>query len=140
MQIALSEHIFERNNDKSLNYTRFVLWTASHFAPLLVIWSPWANGFTLSCFFPCVLALPFICFPSEHVNFYFLFFHILHRITLEIMTLQPKCEDVETAEGVAITVTGVAQVNHHTFLGMPVQTPLTHTSLPSTPLFSGITS
>lgn len=47
------------------------------------------------------------------------------------MTLQPKCEDVETAEGVAITVTGVAQVNHHTFLGMPVQTPLTppHTHL-----------
>uniref|UniRef100_A0A8B9JYF7 Flotillin n=1 Tax=Astyanax mexicanus TaxID=7994 RepID=A0A8B9JYF7_ASTMX len=32
------------------------------------------------------------------------------RITLEIMTLQPKCESVETAEGVAITVTGVAQV------------------------------
>ncbi|KAG7269774.1 LOW QUALITY PROTEIN: hypothetical protein CRUP_033820 [Coryphaenoides rupestris] len=31
-------------------------------------------------------------------------------ISLEIMTLQPKCEDVETAEGVAITVTGVAQV------------------------------
>lgn len=47
------------------------------------------------------------------------------------MTLQPKCEDVETAEGVAITVTGVAQVNHHTFLGMPVQTPPTHpTHLP----------
>ncbi|KAK6317183.1 flotillin-2a isoform X2 [Coregonus clupeaformis] len=33
----------------------------------------------------------------------------IQRITLEIMTLQPKCEDVETAEGVAITVTGVAQ-------------------------------
>uniref|UniRef100_A0A8C6SLB6 Flotillin n=2 Tax=Neogobius melanostomus TaxID=47308 RepID=A0A8C6SLB6_9GOBI len=32
------------------------------------------------------------------------------RITLEIMTLQPRCEEVETAEGVAITVTGVAQV------------------------------
>uniref|UniRef100_A0A4W3J140 Flotillin n=1 Tax=Callorhinchus milii TaxID=7868 RepID=A0A4W3J140_CALMI len=32
------------------------------------------------------------------------------RISLEIMTLQPKCEDVETAEGVALTVTGVAQV------------------------------
>ncbi|MGH0175285.1 UNVERIFIED_CONTAM: hypothetical protein FKN15_070147 [Acipenser sinensis] len=31
-------------------------------------------------------------------------------ITLEIMTLGPKCEDVETAEGVALTVTGVAQV------------------------------
>uniref|UniRef100_A0A3P8WF13 Flotillin n=1 Tax=Cynoglossus semilaevis TaxID=244447 RepID=A0A3P8WF13_CYNSE len=41
----------------------------------------------------------------------------IQRITLEIMTLQPKCEDVETAEGVAITVTGVAQVNHHTFSG-----------------------
>lgn len=35
------------------------------------------------------------------------------RITLEIMTLQPRCEDVETAEGVAITVTGVAQVRPH---------------------------
>ncbi|XP_048468560.1 flotillin-2-like isoform X2 [Rhincodon typus] len=33
-----------------------------------------------------------------------------HRMSLEIMTLQPKCEDVETAEGVALTVTGVAQV------------------------------
>ncbi|KAJ3590581.1 hypothetical protein NHX12_008531 [Muraenolepis orangiensis] len=32
------------------------------------------------------------------------------KISLEIMTLQPRCEDVETAEGVAITVTGVAQV------------------------------
>lgn len=32
------------------------------------------------------------------------------RISLEIMTLQPKCDDVETAEGVALTVTGVAQV------------------------------
>lgn len=34
------------------------------------------------------------------------------------MTLQPRCEDVETAEGVAITVTGVAQVRQHlnTFL------------------------
>uniref|UniRef100_A0A8C1M853 Flotillin n=1 Tax=Cyprinus carpio TaxID=7962 RepID=A0A8C1M853_CYPCA len=38
----------------------------------------------------------------------------IQKITLEIMTLQPKCEDVETAEGVAITVTGVAQVNHLT--------------------------
>uniref|UniRef100_A0A8C1S6W7 Flotillin n=1 Tax=Cyprinus carpio TaxID=7962 RepID=A0A8C1S6W7_CYPCA len=37
-------------------------------------------------------------------------FCVFHRITLEIMTLQPKCEDVETAEGVALTVTGVAQV------------------------------
>uniref|UniRef100_A0A8C6MFW6 Flotillin n=1 Tax=Nothobranchius furzeri TaxID=105023 RepID=A0A8C6MFW6_NOTFU len=57
----------------------------------------------------CVLFIPFICFPLGHV-YYLIFFHVLHRITLEIMTLQPKCEDVETAEGVAITVTGVAQV------------------------------
>lgn len=49
------------------------------------------------------------------------------------MTLQPKCEDVETAEGVAITVTGVAQVNHHTCLGMPVQTPQTPHPSPLTP-------
>ncbi|TRZ03937.1 hypothetical protein DNTS_033755, partial [Danionella cerebrum] len=40
------------------------------------------------------------------------------RITLEIMTLQPKCEDVETAEGVAITVTGVAQVNPHSLFNV----------------------
>lgn len=99
------------------------------------------NGFTLSCCLLVLLALPFICFPSEHVNFFSIFVHILHRITLEIMTLQPKCEDVETAEGVAITVTGVAQVNHHTFLGMPVQTPLPpppHTYRPPSLLFSGI--
>lgn len=53
------------------------------------------------------------------------------------MTLQPKCEDVETAEGVAITVTGVAQVNHHTCLGMPVQTPQTppHPFSSSSPSF-----
>lgn len=50
------------------------------------------------------------------------------------MTLQPKCEDVETAEGVAITVTGVAQVNHHTCLGMPVQTPQTPHPSPLTPI------
>lgn len=54
------------------------------------------------------------------------------------MTLQPKCEDVETAEGVAITVTGVAQVNHHTCLGMPVQTPQTppHSLYPCPPILS----
>ena len=32
------------------------------------------------------------------------------RITLEVMTLNPRCESVETAEGVAVTVTGVCQV------------------------------
>lgn len=99
-------------------------WMSSIAALLLVTWSPWVNGFTLS-FFGALFFLPFISFPCVHINFYLIFFHILHRITLEIMTLQPKCEDVETAEGVAITVTGVAQVNHHTFLGMPDQIPLT---------------
>lgn len=77
-------------------------------------------------FIPCVLVPRSICFSLPNMPIFILyFFHIFHRITLEIMTLQPKCEDVETAEGVAITVTGVAQVKHHTFLGMLLQTPLT---------------
>lgn len=70
---------FENNCGKNRNPTKFELWIAFHFAPLLVIWSPWVNGFTLFRFFPCVLAPPFICFPSEHVNFYFIFFHILQQ-------------------------------------------------------------
>lgn len=32
-----------------------------------------------------------------------------HRISLEVMTLNPQCESVETSEGVPVTVTGVAQ-------------------------------
>ena len=32
------------------------------------------------------------------------------------MTLEPVCKDVETAQGVPITVTGVAQVNTSTNL------------------------
>lgn len=32
------------------------------------------------------------------------------KLTLEVFTLKPKCESVETSEGVAVTVTGVAQV------------------------------
>lgn len=94
------------------------------------------NGFTLSL---CSGPFPSFAFRPIFILYFSTFFN---RITLEIMTLQPKCEDVETAEGVAITVTGVAQVNHHTFLGMPAQTPLTHTFTLS-PLhpsfFSGIT-
>lgn len=39
-----------------------------------------------------------------------LYVYLLFRITLEVMTLNPRCESVETAEGVAVTVTGVAQV------------------------------
>ncbi len=33
----------------------------------------------------------------------------LGRISLEVMTLNPVCESVETSEGVPLTVTGVAQ-------------------------------
>uniref|UniRef100_A0A5K3F928 PHB domain-containing protein n=1 Tax=Mesocestoides corti TaxID=53468 RepID=A0A5K3F928_MESCO len=39
--------------------------------------------------------------------------HLLNnifRLSLAVMTLNPRCEDVETVEGVAVTVTGVAQV------------------------------
>jgi len=53
------------------------------------------------------------------------------RICLEVMTLKPVCENVETSEGVPLTVTGVAQVKVMTepellstaceqFLGKPV--------------------
>ncbi|XP_006819994.1 flotillin-2-like [Saccoglossus kowalevskii] len=34
----------------------------------------------------------------------------VQRLTLEVMTLNPLCESVETSEGVPLTVTGVAQV------------------------------
>jgi len=34
----------------------------------------------------------------------------VQRLSLEIMTLNPTCENVETAQGVPLTVTGVAQV------------------------------
>lgn len=77
-------------------------------------------GWMLFLFFSFVVFWPLvlICFPlppNMPICYFFIFIcHIFHRITLEIMTLQPKCDDVETAEGVAITVTGVAQVNHHT--------------------------
>lgn len=94
------------------------------------------NGFTVSSSLCSGPSLHLLSFRTCQF-FSFIFFHIFHRITLEIMTLQPKCEDVETAEGVAITVTGVAQVKHHTCLGMPVQTPQTppHPPPPSSPSF-----
>ncbi|KAJ7333821.1 Flotillin-2 [Desmophyllum pertusum] len=34
----------------------------------------------------------------------------VQALTLEVMTLNPKCDMVETAQGVAVTVTGVCQV------------------------------
>ncbi|XP_039967531.1 flotillin-2-like [Bactrocera tryoni] len=33
----------------------------------------------------------------------------VQRLSLEVMTLNPMCENVETAQGVPLTVTGVAQ-------------------------------
>jgi flotillin len=33
----------------------------------------------------------------------------VQRLSLEVMTLNPMCESVETAQGVPLTVTGVAQ-------------------------------
>lgn len=112
---------FHRSNPELLRIQRSLKTGWSVF--LLCCWWSGVLGWTVSlrlfCFFVflcvCVLFLPFISSSCLHDDFYLIFFHILHRITLEIMTLQPKCEDVETAEGVAITVTGVAQVNHHTF-------------------------
>lgn len=56
-------------------------------------------------------SIPFRRPSAQFFWFVLSFLCVSHRITLEIMTLQPKCEDVETAEGVALTVTGVAQVN-----------------------------
>ena len=37
------------------------------------------------------------------------FLALLYRITLETLTMTPTCENVETSEGVPLTVTGVAQ-------------------------------
>uniref|UniRef100_A0A914VGK8 Band 7 domain-containing protein n=1 Tax=Plectus sambesii TaxID=2011161 RepID=A0A914VGK8_9BILA len=56
----------------------------------------------------------------------------VQRLNLEVMTLNPRCEHVETAQGVPLTVTGVAQVKVMTekglletaceqFMGKPVQ-------------------
>lgn len=39
-----------------------------------------------------------------------IFLNAIVSLSLSVMTLNPKCEDVETLEGVAVTVTGVAQV------------------------------
>ncbi|KAB7496481.1 Flotillin-2 [Armadillidium nasatum] len=56
----------------------------------------------------------------------------VQRLSLEVITLNPKCENVETSLGVQVTVTGVAQVKvmkeekvlkiaSEQFLGMPVE-------------------
>ena len=43
------------------------------------------------------------------------FFFFINRLSLEVMTLNPVCEHVETAQGVPLTVTGVAQVKFSFF-------------------------
>ncbi|XP_069471404.1 flotillin-2 isoform X1 [Ambystoma mexicanum] len=67
-------------------------------------WAWWCISDTQSQYFDIIL----LCFSTDGLSR--LYSLICQRISLEIMTLQPRCEDVETAEGVALTVTGVAQV------------------------------
>ena len=40
----------------------------------------------------------------------------VQRLSLEVMTLNPRCENVETAKGVPLTVTGVARVPTRLFV------------------------
>lgn len=47
------------------------------------------------------------CFTNNPFPFFAL---SLTRISLNVMTLMPRCEHVETQRGVALTVTAVAQV------------------------------
>jgi len=54
-----------------------------------------------------------LCDGSNGSQLIQLFVYVLCRvirISLEVMTLNPVCENVETSEGVPLTVTGVAQV------------------------------
>lgn len=46
-------------------------------------------------------AIPAACLPV-----------CLHRMSLEVMTILCRCENIETSEGVPLDVTGVAQVTH----------------------------
>lgn len=45
----------------------------------------------------------------------------VQRLSLEVMTLNPRCESVETSKGVPLTVTGVAQVKVMTEEGLLAQ-------------------
>lgn len=49
---------------------------------------------------------------------------LLRRLSLEVMTILCRCENIETSEGVPLDVTGVAQVMHRyrTRLGGPTHT------------------
>ena len=46
----------------------------------------------------------------NEVALFILCLYFVNSISLEVMTLNPVCESVETSEGVPVTVTGVAQV------------------------------
>lgn len=51
-------------------------------------------------------AIPAACLPA-----------CLRRMSLEVMTILCRCENIETSEGVPLDVTGVAQVIHFRRLG-----------------------
>ena len=46
----------------------------------------------------------------------------VQKMSLEVMTLNPVCDNVETKQGVPLTVTGVAQVTYDT-LGLRIDIP-----------------
>ena len=54
-------------------------------------------------------------------SYIIMLFFCLHRLSLEVMTLNPRCESVETSKGVPLTVTGVAQVKVMTEEGLLAQ-------------------
>merc|ERR1719419_1734168 len=61
----------------------------------------------------------------------------VQKLSLKIMTLKPQCEEVETAQGVPLTVTGVAQVKimrKEKFLNSFLAVQKTTSSLPSNKL------
>ena len=49
-------------------------------------------------------------FKSKHDAINNTLLQINSRLSLRIMTLRPACDNVETAQGVPLNVTGVAQV------------------------------
>ena len=66
-------------------------------------------GDSPGCFSHCYLPpwrvlLCVLSHPAKYTKFHSV------RLSLEVMTLNPVCENVETAQGVPLTVTGVAQV------------------------------
>jgi len=57
----------------------------------------------LSAYYLLIIANASVNLIPRHISF------LAFSISLEVMTLNPMCECVETSEGVPVTVTGVAQ-------------------------------